>query len=79
MQPLMGAENFSFFAKVGPGYFYKVGMQNETQSQLEPGHSSYFTINEDVLPYGAAFHASLATKCLLECQQPKSASSKGSS
>lgn len=33
MQPLMGAEDFSFFAEAVPGYFYRVGMQNETQSQ----------------------------------------------
>ncbi|KAF5935356.1 hypothetical protein HYC85_026485 [Camellia sinensis] len=60
-------------------YFYRVGMQNETRGQLEPRHSLYFTVNEDVLPYGAAFHASLATRYLLEYQQPKSTSSKGSS
>lgn len=57
-----------------------VRMQNETQGQLEPGHSPYFTVNnEDVLPYGDAFHASLATRYLLEYQQPKFVSSKGSS
>ncbi|KAL7168387.1 hypothetical protein ACSBR2_038763 [Camellia fascicularis] len=48
MQPLMGAEDFSFFCR-------------------------------DVLSYGAAFHASLAIRYLLEYQQPKFASSKGSS
>ncbi|CAL5442904.1 unnamed protein product [Camellia sinensis] len=68
-----------FFTKVSPRYFYRVGMQNETRGQLEPRHSLYFTVNEDVLPYGAAFHASLATRYLLEYQQPKSTSSKGSS
>ncbi|GMP93122.1 hypothetical protein CsSME_00043087 [Camellia sinensis var. sinensis] len=79
MQLLMGAEDFSFFAEAVPGYFYRVGMQNETQGQLGPAHSPYFTVNEDVLPYGAALHASLATRYLLEYQQPKSTSSKGSS
>ncbi|XP_058214387.1 IAA-amino acid hydrolase ILR1-like 4 [Rhododendron vialii] len=76
MKPLMGSEDFSFFAEVVPGYFYYVGMQNETQGQLQPGHSSYFMVNEDVLPYGAALHASLATRYLLE-YQPESASSNG--
>ncbi|KAF5939291.1 hypothetical protein HYC85_023550 [Camellia sinensis] len=79
MQPLMGAEDFSFFAEAVPGYFYRVGMQNKTQGQLGPAHSPYFTVNEDVLPYGAALHTSLATRYLLEYQQPRSASSKGSS
>lgn len=69
MQPVMGAEDFSFFAEAIPGYFYFVGMHNETRGQLESGHSPYFTVNEDALPYGAALHASLATRYLLENQQ----------
>lgn len=75
MKPLMGSEDFSFFAEVVPGYFYYVGMQNETQGLLQPGHSSYFTVNEDVLPYGAALHASLATRYLLEYQTEPASSS----
>ncbi|KAF5748514.1 IAA-amino acid hydrolase ILR1-like 4 [Tripterygium wilfordii] len=68
IQPVMGAEDFSFFAEVIPGYFYFLGMKNETQGPLESGHSPYFKVNEDVLPYGAALHASLATKYLLQHQ-----------
>lgn len=77
MQPLMGAEDFSFFAKVIPGFFFFLGMRNETRGPLEPGHSPYFKINEDVLPYGAALHTSLATRYLLE-YQPKYGLHKGS-
>lgn len=66
MQPLMGSEDFSFFSEMIPGYFYFVGMKNETRGKLESGHSSYFTVNEDAFPYGAALHASLATRYLLE-------------
>ena len=73
MQPLMGAEDFSFFAEAIPGYFYFVGMHNETQGKPESGHSPYYTVNEGALPYGAALHASLATRYLLE-NQPKSIS-----
>ncbi|XAR53408.1 hypothetical protein NMG60_11021953 [Bertholletia excelsa] len=76
MQPSMGSEDFSFFAEAVPGYFFYVGMKNESRGKLEPGHSPYFTVNEDVLPYGAAFHASLATRYLLE-YAPKSTPSKG--
>ncbi|KAI7988691.1 IAA-amino acid hydrolase ILR1-like 4 [Camellia lanceoleosa] len=54
-------------------------MQPLIGGQLEPRHSLYFTVNEDVLPYGVAFHALLATRYRLEYQQPKSTSSKGSS
>ncbi|KAL8093980.1 IAA-amino acid hydrolase ILR1-like 4 [Apium graveolens] len=73
MQPLMGAEDFSFFAEAIPGYFYFVGMHNETQGKLASSHSPYYTINEDALPYGAALHASVATRYLLE-NQPKTIS-----
>ncbi|XP_026447376.1 IAA-amino acid hydrolase ILR1-like 4 [Papaver somniferum] len=66
MQPLMGSEDFSFYSEVMPGCFFFVGMQNETREKLASGHSPYFTINEDVLPYGAALHASVATRYLLE-------------
>ncbi|GMY36218.1 IAA-amino acid hydrolase ILR1-like 4 isoform X1 [Fagus crenata] len=68
MQMLMGAEDFSFYAEVIPGYFFFLGMKNETQGRFESGHSPYFRVNEDVLPYGAALHASLATRYLLEKQ-----------
>ncbi|XP_061994529.1 IAA-amino acid hydrolase ILR1-like 4 [Rosa rugosa] len=72
-QPLMGAEDFSFYQEVIPGYFFFLGMKNDSQGQFKPMHSPYFRVNEDVLPYGAAFHASLAARYLLE-KQPKSTS-----
>lgn len=68
MQPLMGSEDFAFYQEKIPGYFFFLGMQNETRKQLQSPHSPYFEINEDVLPYGAALHASLAARYLLEFQ-----------
>ncbi|KAK6151899.1 hypothetical protein DH2020_014534 [Rehmannia glutinosa] len=70
VQPIMGAEDFSFFAEAIPGYFYYLGMLNETEGQLESGHSPYFKVNEDALPYGAALQASLAATYLLEHHSP---------
>ncbi|KAG8367293.1 hypothetical protein BUALT_Bualt16G0057300 [Buddleja alternifolia] len=70
VQPTMGSEDFSFFSEAIPGYFYWVGMVNETEGRLESGHSPYFKVNEDVLPYGAALHASLAATYLLENHSP---------
>lgn len=77
MPPLMGAEDFSFFAEAIPGYFFFLGMVNETRGHMEPGHSTYYTVNEDVLPYGAALHASLATR-YLENQQSNPTTPKSS-
>ncbi|XP_022998300.1 IAA-amino acid hydrolase ILR1-like 4 [Cucurbita maxima] len=68
MQPLMGSEDFSFYQDLIPGYFFFLGMENETSGRLDSVHSPYFRINEDALPYGAALHASLATRYLLELQ-----------
>ncbi|KDP40816.1 hypothetical protein JCGZ_24815 [Jatropha curcas] len=68
MQPLMGSEDFAFYQEVVPGYFAFIGMQNETRKRLEYVHTPFFEINEDVFPYGAALHASLAARYLLESQ-----------
>ncbi|KAJ9179290.1 hypothetical protein P3X46_011099 [Hevea brasiliensis] len=68
MTPLMGSEDFAFYQEVIPGYFFFIGMKNETSKQLQSPHSPLFEINEDVLPYGAALHASLAVNYLLEFQ-----------
>eukprot|EP00262_Sarcandra_glabra_P015886 TRINITY_DN5003_c3_g2_i2.p1 TRINITY_DN5003_c3_g2~~TRINITY_DN5003_c3_g2_i2.p1 ORF type:complete len:448 (+),score=80.56 TRINITY_DN5003_c3_g2_i2:111-1454(+) len=76
MQPLMGSEDFAFFAEEIPGYYFFLGMKNESQGPLESGHSPYFTINEDVLPYGAALHASLAARYLTE-YHPSASSPQG--
>ncbi|KAK8351382.1 hypothetical protein V6Z11_A05G029000 [Gossypium hirsutum] len=62
----MGGEDFAFFSEVIPGLFFFLGMKNETQGPLQSGHSPYYTVNEDVFPYGAALHASLATTFLSE-------------
>ncbi|XVF74456.1 hypothetical protein PTKIN_Ptkin13bG0111700 [Pterospermum kingtungense] len=68
MQPLMGSEDFALYQEVIPGYFLLVGMQDETSPPLKSLHSPYFTLNEDVLPYGAALHASLAAMYLLKAE-----------
>lgn len=64
--PITGAEDFAFYQEVVPGYFFFVGMKNETRGELGRSHNPNFVVNEDVLPYGAALHASLAVRFLLE-------------
>lgn len=67
-KPTMGTEDFSFFAEAFPGYFYLLGMTDETKGRFESGHSPFYRVNEDALPYGVALHASLATTYLLQHQ-----------
>lgn len=61
--PLMGGEDFSYFANAIPGHFSFLGMQDETKGYAS-SHSPLYRINEDALPYGAAIHASMAVQYL---------------
>ncbi|KAL3735938.1 hypothetical protein ACJRO7_024971 [Eucalyptus globulus] len=70
MQPMMGSEDFSFYQEVIPGYFFFLGVGDDTGERYDSApHSPYFKINEDGLPYGSALHASLAVTYLLDQQQ----------
>ncbi|XP_071715725.1 IAA-amino acid hydrolase ILR1-like 4 [Rutidosis leptorrhynchoides] len=69
MLPLMGSEDFSVYQEVIPGYFYFLGMMNESNKKPASVHSPFFEINEDILPFGAAMHASLVSNYLNEIQQ----------
>ncbi|KAK1285272.1 IAA-amino acid hydrolase ILR1-like 1 [Acorus calamus] len=76
-QPLMGAEDFAFFTEVFPAYYYFVGMKNETRGPMPPAHSPYFKVNEEALSYGAAMHASMAARYLIEARPAGSAAARG--
>ncbi|KAJ0266944.1 IAA-amino acid hydrolase ILR1-like 2 [Hirschfeldia incana] len=74
--PVMGGEDFSYFAEAIPGLFAVLGMQDETKSYAS-AHSSLYRVNEDALPYGAAIHASMAVQYLKDKASKGSDSSKG--
>lgn len=73
--PMMGAEDFSFYSQVIPAGFYYIGVRNETLGSVHTGHSPYFMIDEDVLPTGAAVHAAIAERYLVEHASSLSSSS----
>ncbi|XP_022141662.1 IAA-amino acid hydrolase ILR1-like 6 [Momordica charantia] len=64
--PMMGAEDFSFYTEFVPAAFFYIGVRNETLGSIHTGHSPYFMIDEDVLPIGAATHATIAERYLYE-------------
>ncbi|XP_054788303.1 IAA-amino acid hydrolase ILR1-like 6 [Prosopis cineraria] len=64
--PMMGAEDFSFFSEVVPAAFFYIGIRNETLGSTHTGHSPLFMIDEDVLPIGAATHATIAERYLIQ-------------
>ena len=74
--PIMGGEDFSYFAEAIPGHFAFLGMQDETKSYAS-AHSSLYRVNEDALPYGAAVHASMAVQYLKDKASQGSDTPKG--
>ncbi|KAH9317632.1 hypothetical protein KI387_019401, partial [Taxus chinensis] len=60
----MGAEDFSFYAQKIPGAIFGIGAKNASIGAVHSLHSPYFFLDEEVLPLGAAFHATIALKYL---------------
>ena len=56
MEPSMGAEDFSFMLQVKPGAYLRIGQGGEGSCML---HNSRYDFNDEILPLGAAMHASL--------------------
>jgi hippurate hydrolase len=56
LDPSMGAEDFSFMLQAKPGAYLRLGQGGEGGCFL---HNSRYDFNDEVLPLGAALHASL--------------------
>ena len=59
-EPSMGGEDFAYYLKKTKGAYFRLGTRNEEKGIIHPLHSAYFDIDEDILPIGSAFLASLA-------------------
>jgi len=59
MDPSMGAEDFSFMLQVKPGAYLRLGQGAENGIGSCFLHNSRYDFNDEVLPLGAALHASL--------------------
>jgi metal-dependent amidase/aminoacylase/carboxypeptidase family protein len=55
----MGAEDFSFMLQVKPGAYLRLGQGAENGLGSCFLHNSRYDFNDEVLPLGAALHASL--------------------
>ncbi|XP_010063397.2 IAA-amino acid hydrolase ILR1-like 6 [Eucalyptus grandis] len=64
--PMMGAEDFSFYSHEVPAAFFYIGIRNEAVGSIHTGHSPHFMVDEEVLPVGAAAHAAIAERYLIE-------------
>ncbi|MFT3719457.1 M20 aminoacylase family protein [Pseudorhodoferax sp.] len=56
LEPSMGAEDFSFMLQARPGAYLRLGQGASGGHHL---HNSRYDFNDDILPLGAALHASL--------------------
>ncbi len=61
MEPSMGAEDFAFMLQARPGAYLRIGQGGEGSCFL---HNSRYDFNDDILPLGAALHASLIEQAL---------------
>ncbi|MEY2800785.1 MAG: hypothetical protein RL513_369, partial [Pseudomonadota bacterium] len=61
LEPSMGAEDFSFMLQVKPGAYLRIGQGGEGSCML---HNNRYDFNDDILPLGAALHASLIEQSL---------------
>lgn len=64
MNPLTGAEDFSYFAQEVPGMFIGLGVGADDPALVHPNHSPYFYADERALPIGVRAMASLAVDFL---------------
>lgn len=59
LESSMGAEDFSFMLQVKPGAYMRIGQGEENGVGSCLLHNSRYDFNDDILPLGAALHASL--------------------
>jgi IAA-amino acid hydrolase len=67
--PVMPGEDFSFFGRKMASTMMFIGIRNETVGSVHNLHSPNFKLDENVLPIGAAVHASLAMSYLEKQQE----------
>jgi amidohydrolase len=64
MDPVMGAEDFAFYAREVPGCFVTLGVKQDNDQPPYGLHDPRFDPNEDALPIGAALHSAFALRSL---------------
>jgi amidohydrolase len=69
IDPLMGGEDFAYYAQQVPGCFVGLGVRNESIGAIHGLHHPKFKMDEDALPIGAALHAAVAVEGLRELGQ----------
>ena len=66
ISPLMGGEDFAFYAEKVPSCFVGLGVRNEDQGATFNVHHPKFKVDEDALPLCSALHVCFAVESLAE-------------
>jgi len=64
LESSMGAEDFSFMLRVKPGAYLRLGQGADHGLGSCHLHNSQYDFNDEVLPLGAALHASLVEQAM---------------
>lgn len=67
-KPIMGAEDFSYYANEIPGLFFGLGVAKQGELSGAPNHSPYFYVNDAALPVGIEALSNLALEWLHDQQ-----------
>jgi hippurate hydrolase len=59
LDPSMGSEDFAFMLQVKPGAYMRIGQGAENGAGTCVLHNTRYDFNDEILPLGAALHASL--------------------
>ncbi|KAH9317607.1 hypothetical protein KI387_019376, partial [Taxus chinensis] len=57
---IMAGEDFSFYRQIIPGVMFPIGVRDGKTGPIRSVHSPFFTLDEAVLPVGAALHTAIA-------------------
>lgn len=64
LEPSMGSEDFSFMLQAKPGAYMRIGQGAENGMGSCLLHNTRYDFNDDILPLGAALHASLVEQSM---------------
>jgi len=62
--PTMGAEDFAWFAQEVPGFYFDIGVRNESEGKIYGVHTALFNPDEDALEIGVRAMSTLLIKYL---------------
>lgn len=63
-EPIMGAEDFAFYAEKIPGVLFRLGTSNKEKGIMTPLHNAYFDIDESALAVGTKVMSWIAVNYL---------------